>query len=266
MNSITRFIARATFVAACAFPVTALGTDFTDIWFNPQESGWGVNVVQADNFLFLTFFIYGANRQPTWYTAQLTWDGTRYSGGLYRTEGSFWPNTWNPAEHPAAVQVGNASFQPDANDAYHATLVWNDVGVGGQTKRVQRQTLTTIAVGGSYRGGQSGAYSSCAQSSQNQGYTDTYRLNVTQAANGSAALTFVYDSGATCTLTGTLQQFGQLYDLPGASYACTGTLTFTTTATVYELKATAQGLEGRLVANLPSGCREDADFSGVLLR
>jgi hypothetical protein len=33
---------------------------------------------------------------------------------------------------------------------------------------------------------------------------------------GSAALTFSYGSGATCTLTGALAQFGQLYDMPGA--------------------------------------------------
>ena len=53
--------------------------------------------------------------------------------------------------------------------------------------------------------------------------------------------------------------------MPGASYTCTGSLSFTTTATLYELKATAQGLEGRLSANLPSGCQESANFSGVLL-
>jgi hypothetical protein len=61
-----------------------------------------------------------------------------------------------------------------------------------------------------------------------------------------------------------VQQFGQIYDMPGAAYACTGTLSLTTTATVYELKATAQGLEGRISANLPNGCQENAAFSGVL--
>jgi hypothetical protein len=245
-------------------PCVAVATDFTDVWFTPQESGWGVNVVQSDAFLFLTFFIYGADSKPTWYTAQLTWDGTRYSGGLYATQGTFWANTWNAADHPPAQQVGTASFQPDALNAYQATLAYS-VNGSNVSKTITRTTLTRIAVGGNYLGAQAGSYSGCSASANNGAYTDKYALTVAQSASGSATLTFAYDGGATCTLSGTLQQYGQLYDMPNASYQCTGSLTFTTTATLYEMKATAQGFEGRLVANLPSGCQENANFSGVLL-
>ncbi|HKU87097.1 MAG TPA: hypothetical protein VJV77_12250 [Casimicrobiaceae bacterium] len=251
------------FLAATAFAPAAAATDFTDIWFIPQESGWGMNVVQSDSFLFATFFIYGQDKNPTWYTALLTFDGTRYAGGLYRTEGSFWASPWKPEEHPDAVQVGTASFQPGV-DAYHATLAYAVDGVGSVSKQIVRQTLTRIVLGGSYVGGQAGSYSNCAESSQNGTYQDTFSLDVTHAVNGEAALTFAYKSGATCTLSGTLGQFGQLYDMPGATYTCTGNLVFTTSAAVYELKATAQGIEGRLAANLPSGCRESANFSAVL--
>ena len=246
-----------------ALTPAATATDFTDIWFIPQESGWGVNVVQSDTFLFATFFIYGQDRSPTWYTASLTFDGTRYAGGLYRTEGSFWANPWNPAEHPDAVQVGTASFQP-GTDAYHATLAYTVDGVGSATKSIVRQTLTRIVLGGNYIGAQAGAYSNCATTSQNGPYTDTFSLDVTHAVDGSAVLTFTYGSGATCALSGALAQFGQLYDMPGATYTCTGNLAFTTSAAIHELKATAQGIEGRLAANLPSGCREIANFSAVL--
>jgi hypothetical protein len=246
-------------------PHAALATDFTDAWFAPQESGWGVNVVQSDGFLFVTFFIYGADSKPTWYTAQLTWDGTRYSGGLYATQGTFWANAWNPADHPPAQQVGTASFQPDAGNAYQATLAYAVNGGASVTKTIVRTTLTQIALGGNYLGAQAGSYSGCSASANNGAYADKYGLSVTQSASGTATLTFVYDGGATCTLSGTLRQYGQLYDMPNASYQCSGKLTFTSTATVYEMKATAQGLEGRLVANLPSGCQENANFSGVLL-
>ena len=253
----------AAWLVVFAFTPAAAATDFTDIWFIPQESGWGVNIVQSDSFLFATFFIYGSDKAPTWYTALLTFDGTRYAGQLYRTEGSFWANAWNPAEHPDAVRVGTASFQPGI-DAYHATLAYAVDGVGSVNKEIVRQTLTRIVLGGNYIGAQAGAYSNCATSSQNGPYEDTFALNVTHAVNGSAALTFTYGSGATCTLSGNLAQFGQLYDMPGATYTCTGNLAFATGAAVYELKATAQGIEGRLAANLPSGCRESANFSAVL--
>ena len=250
-------------LAVFALTPQAAATDFTDIWFIPQESGWGANIVQSDNFLFATFFIYGKDKAPTWYTALLTFDGTRYAGGLYRTEGSYWASPWNPAEHPDAVQVGTASLQP-GDDAYHATLTYAVDGVGSVSKQIVRQTLTRIVLGGNYVGAQAGAYSNCVTSSQNGPYTDHFALDVTHAVNGSAALTFTYGSGATCTLSGALAQFGQLYDMPGATYTCTGNLAFTTSAAVYELKATAQGIEGRLAATLPSGCRESANFSAVL--
>ncbi|HEX6138644.1 MAG TPA: hypothetical protein VF059_13395 [Casimicrobiaceae bacterium] len=261
LEHIRRIAARVAFLAALAFPGAAFSTDFTDIWFVPQESGWGVNVVQSDAFLFATFFVYGANNQPTWYTAQLTWDGARYSGGLFATQGTFWANPWNPADHPDAQRVGTASFEPSALDSYHATLTYTADGIGSASKPIVRQTLTQIALGGSYLGAQGGSYSGCSASGS---YTDKYTLKVTQEA-ASATLTFTYDSGATCTLSGALQQYGQLYDMPAASYACTGNLGFTTTASVYELKATAQGIEGRLAARLPSGCQENASFSAVLL-
>jgi hypothetical protein len=261
---IRHFLPRAVIAAACLLTSPAFAADYTDVWFSPQESGWGVNVVQSDSFLFLTFFIYAADQQPTWYTASLTFDGTRYAGGLYHTVGTYWPNPWNAGDHPAAQQVGTASFEPDGNNAYQATLTYAVDGIGSVTKRIERQSLTQIALGGSYVGAQAGAYGGCPASANNGPYTDTYSLAISQAVAGTATLSFSYDSGAGCTLSGNLQQNGQLYQMSGASYVCTGNLNFNATATVYELKATAQGVEGRLVANLPSGCLESANFSAVL--
>lgn len=262
---IKRIVLRAALIAACVIPGTAISSDFTDIWYNPQESGWGVNIVQSDTFLFATFFIYGADNKPTWYTALLTWDGTRYAGDLYLTQGTFWANPWNPADHPPAQSVGTASFQPDTQNAYQATLSYAVNGGGAVTRQIVRQTLTQIAIGGTYLGAQTGSYSACSAGADNGPYTDKYSLHIAQSTSGSATLTFTYDSGATCTLSGTLQQHGQLYDMPSATYACSGSRNFTAAATLYEMKATAQGFEGRLSANLPSGCQENANFSGVLL-
>ena len=266
-SHIKQVFARIALCAACIVPGAARATDFTDLWWVPQESGWGANVVQSDGFMFVTFFIYGADDKPTWYSAELTWDGTRYSGNLYTTQGTYWAAPWNPADHPDALAVGTASFQPSPVDAYHATLAYTVPGVGSFSKSIEREPLTQIAIGGNYLGAQVGAYSNCSNASTNGAYTDNYSLVVSQTVSqttSSATLTFNYAGGATCTLSGTTVQYGQLFDMPNASYVCTGSLTFTTTATLYELKATAQGFEGRLVANLPDGCQENANFSGVL--
>jgi hypothetical protein len=255
---------------ALLVPRAALATDYTDNWFIPAEAGWGANFVQSDNFIFVSLFVYGADKKPTWYTAQLTWDGTsKFAGGLYVTQGTYFALPWNTGDSVPAQSVGTASFTPSTVNAYSGVLSYTvTVGVPSPvtvTKPVQRLTLTTIALGGDYIGGQTGAYSACLSSGDNGSYTDTYKLNVTQTPAGVATFLFTYDGGATCTMSGTLQQHGFLYDITGASYVCTGGLTYSTTARMYEIKATSLGIEGRLQAPIPgAGCAEDAVFSAVL--
>lgn len=248
-----------------ATPARAI--DYTDIWYNPIESGWGVNVVQSDSFIFVTFFIYGPDRRPTWYTGQLRWDGSRFTGSLFLTQGSYYLAPWVPDQH-AATQVGVASFTPSDINAYTATLSYTVDGVGSVTKSIQRQTLTSITIAGNYVGGQSGTYFNCNNPNQNGSYTDTYEtLLVTQTAGvpSTATLTFAFTNNLTCTLRGTLEQYGQLYRIPNASYRCDGGNTLNTTATVFELKATSLGIEGRLASsNVGGGCSESATFAAAL--
>jgi len=248
------------FLATATMRATA--GSYTDIWYNPAEPGWGVNLVESDNFLFATFFIYGQNGSPTWYTAQLTWDGSKFTGGLYATGGTWFAAPWQPGNWSVA-QAGTASFQPSSVNAYQGTLIYTVNGLGTVSKAIERQTLTTIGLGGSYTGGQSGAYSGCSNSANNGSYIDRYDLNVTHLAGISATFQFLYTSGTVCTLSGTLVQYGQLYRIPNATYQCSSGLN--TAATVEDIKATALGIEGRFgAASVGGGCREDAQFSAVL--
>ena len=67
-------------------------TDYSGLWWNPQESGWGLSLHQsALHVLFGAWFVYGTNGQPEWYTLQGgQWiDSTTWRGTLYRTTGPF---------------------------------------------------------------------------------------------------------------------------------------------------------------------------------
>src|SRR5258705_165152 len=71
-------------------------TDFTDMWWvGPAESGWGANVIQQGDTLFITLFVYGINNQPTWYVGPATaYQGTvagaqRFTGLLYKVSGPY---------------------------------------------------------------------------------------------------------------------------------------------------------------------------------
>jgi hypothetical protein len=135
--------------------------------------------------------------------------------------------------------------------------------VGTVTKAIQRQTLTPITIGGIYTGGESGVYSSCSANPQNGSYIDRYDLSVTQNTGGNVSFFFNYVGGLSCTFTGSLQQFGQLFLVPNATYVCSDGLS--TTATMSEVKATGQGIEGKFsVPNAGGGCRLNGQFSAVL--
>src|SRR5437588_396287 len=101
------FLAVLLFVAAGR----AAAVDYTDIWYIPAEAGWGVNVVQSDAFLFITFFIYGADGKPTWFTGQVTTQdaGKTFNGTLYATTGTYYLSPWAGLSSGPA---GTVSFQP----------------------------------------------------------------------------------------------------------------------------------------------------------
>ena len=64
--------------------------DYTGLWWNPQQSGWGLSLHQSPlHAVFGAFFVYNANGQPEWYTLQAgQWvDSVTWRGTIYRTTG-----------------------------------------------------------------------------------------------------------------------------------------------------------------------------------
>jgi hypothetical protein len=249
--------------------VRAYAVDWTDIWNNPAQPNYGYNLVQSDNFIFVTFYVYGPSGAPIWLVAGLTLDAAgNYTGNLYAANGTFFGAPWNAAAY-ADRQVGTALFQPSAANNYQGTISYTStdaqVGVGSSTVAIERQTLTAIPTGGDYVGGQTGAYTGCTAEAHNFGYTDKFDLTVTHLAGGGATFVFSYISGLTCTLAGTYVQHGQYYDIPSASYECNDGLS--TTAAMSEIKPTSLGIEGRYAApNAGGGCAENANFAAVWVR
>jgi len=234
---------------------------YTDIWYNSLQPGHGYNVVQTNNFIFITFFIYAENGSPTWVIAQLTYDpGTSsFTGELIATTGTFFGAPWVGVTEQT---VGTATFTPSANNAYEGTLVFTYNGRGSANVPLTRQTLTPIPVAGRYDGSARGTYTGCTNSADNGSYQSDARITVTEQPNQGVTLVFAFDSGLRCTLVGTLIQNGLLLRIAGASYNCNDGLS--TTADVSELRRSAQSFEGRLfAAQVFGGCAERTRFSGL---
>ena len=134
--------------ASAAFTLSATGTEpanYTDLWWNSAESGWGINVIHQGDILFATWFTYDSDGQGMWLVmpdARLQGDG-RYSGTIYRTTGV-------PLEHingqPAASfpppSVGTGSFRFASPGAPVFTYALNGVS---QQKAITRQAFSTPA-------------------------------------------------------------------------------------------------------------------------
>ena len=271
MRSITRLVSRflprlraLLFAVLLSFTIVrpAAAVDYTDLWVSQEpgqsELGWGVNFDQADNFLFATFFIYGPDQQPTWYSGELTLGPNGvWSGPLYLSTGSYFGVPWSAAQKTIG-QVGTVTFTPSSS--YAGTLTYN-VGTVNVAKVISRLTLTTIALGGNYSGAQISILNSCNDSAQNGSVRYFYDLVVAQTATGALQLDF-NASSFSCRMAGAYIQNGQLYRMPNGAYTCGPS--FSTTVQMSQIKQTAQGIEGQWVAPWGAGCVETGYFSAVL--
>ena len=256
---------RLVVIALLLMSFSARAAEYTDVYYDPAEDGWGVFLVQSETTQFLAFFIYGSDGTPTWYVAILSDDGTgRFTGTLYATTGTYFPNPWLGK---TTVAAGTATFAP--SDPYHATLSYTVNGVGTVTKAVQRQTLTAYVLSGNYSGSGSGSIVNCANPNQDEPmYRSRFNLTVTQTADSAATLVFSFvdqvHNGLVCTMSGPLTHIGRLYQLTGqSSCAASGTPAGPVqTVTIDAFHTTAHGIEGHITAI--DSCTASVHFASVL--
>ncbi|HUL94686.1 MAG TPA: hypothetical protein VLT89_01685 [Usitatibacter sp.] len=98
--------------------------DYTDLWWNPNQSGWGLAITQQYANIFLAWYVYDANGKPVWYVASnCVVSGSSCSGTLYRTTGPVFATSFDPTQ-VQVFTVGSAivSFV-DANNAVLSYIV-----------------------------------------------------------------------------------------------------------------------------------------------
>ena len=98
-----------------------------DLWFNPQQPGWGLSLIQhASGQVFAVWFTYTADGQPTWlYMPGGTWsDANTFVADLYQAQGTPFNRNW----------VSNQFFFKRVGDA---TLHFDDRNNGSASFRLQ---------------------------------------------------------------------------------------------------------------------------------
>ena len=87
-------------------------TNYTGLWYNAEESGWGLSLHQGATYMvFGLLFVYDGGNQPEWYSLQGgQWtSSTKWTGILYRTTGPSFREPFMAAQVTYAV-AGTASF------------------------------------------------------------------------------------------------------------------------------------------------------------
>ena len=115
------------------------GFDYTDLWWNPAESGWGLNLIQhSSNIIFGVMYTYEPPNRATWFVIPGgSWSTpTVYTGAIYRVTGPpFNAANFSPTQ-VGVTQLGLATLT--FSDRNNATYAFTIDGVR-TTKTITRQ-------------------------------------------------------------------------------------------------------------------------------
>src|SRR5258705_1327553 len=137
-----------------AFAASSFMPDASDLWWNSNESGWGVNIIQQANVLFATFFVYGSDARPRWFVAPDTrCPGTPTdmqmvcAGALYETTGPLVTSGTFNASAVTRRQVGTFTF---LYSRQNSGIVSYTVDGLVTSKDVRRQTWAAVDITGEF--------------------------------------------------------------------------------------------------------------------
>lgn len=229
MNLI-RLILTVWLAITCLSVPRALALNAQDIWFNPNESGWGINIAHQGGTIFATWFVYAANSQPLWFVSTMRQSAScpnnGYCGDLLQTTGTgFAIVPFVPLSAASVTTVGTArlTFPTARSGVLNYT-------VNGQSveKQIVRQFLGTLPLAGTYVGGMQRDVSGCGNTGLNGSRLDQTRYTVALTPDGGT-LSITESGGTLCRFTGSYQQYGSTFEGSGnftcAAEGLTGTWT-----------------------------------------
>jgi lysyl endopeptidase len=132
----------ATLLLALALPAAAQAipaANYTDMWWNDQESGWGVSFTQhnGSNQAYAVWYTYdpraadvGGTFKPLWIVMSGgTWTSpTSITGAVYVLNGTSFAQAWNP-QLKQITPVG--TFTLNFSSASSGTFTYNIAAPGG---------------------------------------------------------------------------------------------------------------------------------------
>ena len=256
----------AAFVPGAFAAVSYYQPDASDLWWNPAESGWGVNMIMQYDTIFATFFIYGPDGKAKWYTASdMKSQGApadmpqHFSGRLYETTG---PMVTNAPYSPSAVMrrdVGQVDFEYIRPNGGYITYTIDGVTV---SKQIRRQTWATADITGEFYLNRVLRPHLCngPNTGREPSLNEPGVMMVTRSGDAvQIAVRPVAPSTLSCTYTGTASQSGRMAGVTG-TYSCNDASSGN--FTLSEIQVSDWGFIGRMSMKIGS-CYWGGHFGGT---
>lgn len=220
-------------------------TDLTDLWWNANESGWGVTASHQREVVFLTFFVYGTDNRPTFYTATATYTGQsgsgalNFSGQMIQTTGPWLGTFFNPNSVTRQV-AGLVTFSAFVD----AAILTYSVDGTVVNKALTRQTFRLNELTASYAGVTRQTNAGCANPANNGVVETVVGVGI---SNTATRLDFssTNGNGTTCNYTGDYRQGGRMGSSTG-TYMCPG---ISGNYEMLEIEANPSGLTARITSS-----------------
>jgi len=229
------------------------GTDLSDMWWVPAESGWGANIAHQGEIVFMTLYVYGSDNRVRWYAATsmqsrggasaFTFDGILYEfAGPYYGAGSFSPSD------VGVRQVGSANLA--FGSTAQAVLTYSIDGVV-VNKAIQRQTFRQNNLTRSYLVALSTTVSGCFTGN---GARETVGTAVVSHSTTNAfTMTTSLNGGGSCSYAGNYVQTGRMGQVTGSISCSDGARG---TFDMNEIEAGYRGIVSSYSANFGGACTE----------
>ena len=115
----------------------ALTANYQDLWWNAEESGWGINLSHQGDLLFATWFTYGAGGRAQWlFGSEVRRQPTgEFRGRLYRSTGTPLPFVAGAQASTGYSDVGEITLA--FSDGEHGRMDYSVDGIP-QSKAITR--------------------------------------------------------------------------------------------------------------------------------
>ena len=127
-------IALCTLTFSAASGADTVTANYQDWWWNPAQSGMGINTGQQDNTPVVAWYLFDANEQGMYLmlSGELE-DGSRLPGTLYRTTGPVPGSNYSPSQ-VKSIPVGSATLE--FNSVREGVLTYDYEGNSGSLAAV----------------------------------------------------------------------------------------------------------------------------------